>query len=195
MKRIILAVLGLFAFYGHAAEVGVLEKAVLDGMGMIGAGKIHDAMNEIRVGINCYGYDQRQVAPAVVANLDSKIDQEKDNKKKSALLVYRAVILLSTLQSSPESADKAIETLNAAEKADPNLPEVYNTRGICHFFKKNADLALIDYEKAIALNPNYLDAINNRGDAYWVLGKKEKALEDKIKYQRLLSKLNNPEKK
>lgn len=189
MKRMMLVVVGLIALYGSAAEVGVLEKSVLDGMGMIEAGKIHDAMNEIRVGINCYGYDQRQVEPKSVEKLDAKIVQEDDNKKKAALLVYRAVLLLSTLQSSPESADKAIELLNAAEKADPKLPEVFNTRGICHFFKKSAELALIDYEKALALNPSYLDAIGNRADAYWVLGKREKALADKIQYQRMLSKL------
>ena len=194
MKMIAAILVAFLSCTARAADAGVLEKALVDGMAMISAGKIHDAMNEIRVGINCYGYDPKPVSAESIQSLDTKISQESDKQKKAALLVYKAVILLSHLRDDASAADDGIKLLTAAEEADQNLPEVYNTRGICYLFKRAAAAALKDFEKAVSLNANFLDAINNRGEAHRALGQTDLAVQDKIRYQRMLSKLNYPEK-
>lgn len=192
MKRLAWLFLILSCACGYAGEPGVLEQSVINGMGMIDSGKIPDAMNEIRLGFNSNRYDQRKPSADCIDKLDAKISREEGKKKKAALLVYRAVVLLAN--GPADGIDKAILALNEAEQLDPELPEVYNTRGGCYLFQKNTDLALKDFDKAILLNENYVDAIANRAATYWHVEQKDKAVADMVRYQRLLGKLYYPEK-
>lgn len=54
----------------------------------------------------------------------------------------------------------------------------YNSRGIVYSDKKNIDLALKDFNKAIAINPQYQGAYNNRGLIYRSIGKYTQAIDD-----------------
>ena len=60
----------------------------------------------------------------------------------------------------------------------PDLPLAYNNRGILHTNNKNYQLALKDFDRAIFLNPMYLNAYVNRGNIYGTLGENERALND-----------------
>jgi tetratricopeptide (TPR) repeat protein/S1-C subfamily serine protease len=55
--------------------------------------------------------------------------------------------------------------INQAIKLSPS-PAFYNNRGLVYLDQKKWDLALADYNKAIAINPNYADAYNIRGTVY-----------------------------
>jgi len=55
--------------------------------------------------------------------------------------------------------------------------EAYNNRGIAYAGKKQYDLAVADYSRAIGLNPAFDKAFINRGNAYWHLGQYEKSFE------------------
>ena len=56
-----------------------------------------------------------------------------------------------------ESLDKSIEI-------DPNNPYTFNSRGVAFKELKNYESALIDYNKAIKIDPNYGMAYGNRGN-------------------------------
>ena len=45
-------------------------------------------------------------------------------------------------------------------------PEAYNNRGFAYYLKGDAERAIADYTRAIALRPNYPKAYNSRGVVY-----------------------------
>ncbi|MFC1510398.1 tetratricopeptide repeat protein [Candidatus Omnitrophota bacterium] len=60
----------------------------------------------------------------------------------------------------------------------PNIALPYNNRGNVYARNKQQTLALLDYNKAIGLNPRYEKAYYNRGLTYQKLKEHEKAVED-----------------
>jgi tetratricopeptide (TPR) repeat protein len=56
------------------------------------------------------------------------------------------------------------------------------------FKKRNFDGAIYHYNEAIRINPVYADAYYNRGITYYILGRKERALEDFIQTIRMIPK-------
>jgi tetratricopeptide (TPR) repeat protein len=58
------------------------------------------------------------------------------------------------------------EQLDAAIRQSPNVPVYYNTRGYAFFLEKDYVRAVADFDQAIALNPNYLNAMHNRALAH-----------------------------
>ncbi len=60
----------------------------------------------------------------------------------------------------------------------PDIPLAYNNRGILHSNNKEYHLALKDFDRAISLNPVYLNAYMNRGNIYGSLGDYDRALSD-----------------
>ena len=61
---------------------------------------------------------------------------------------------------------------------NPNFADAYSNRGNLYADQGKPDLALADYNKAIALNPNDAEAYYNRGLLYYNQGKPELALSD-----------------
>jgi Flp pilus assembly protein TadD len=51
-------------------------------------------------------------------------------------------------------------------QVDPNYANAYNDRGVTYEVKRDYDLAIADYTKAIELDPNRALFVNNRGRAY-----------------------------
>jgi tetratricopeptide (TPR) repeat protein len=56
--------------------------------------------------------------------------------------------------------------------------EAYNNRGIAYAGKRQYEQAVLDYARAIGLNPKFDKAYVNRGNAYWHLGKYEESFAD-----------------
>src|SRR5262245_20809177 len=48
----------------------------------------------------------------------------------------------------------------------PNLANAYRNRGVAHAQRSEYDQAIADFNKAIALDPNYATAYNDRAVAY-----------------------------
>ncbi|AFY68567.1 Tetratricopeptide TPR_1 repeat-containing protein [Thalassoporum mexicanum PCC 7367] len=62
---------------------------------------------------------------------------------------------------------KAISEFNKALKAsESGIPQVNNAIGFAYFSQEQYDLAIKNYKEAIALDPEYVGAINNLGHAY-----------------------------
>lgn len=74
-------------------------------------------------------------------------------------------------------AEKAIEAYSHAIALKPDFV-AYNNRGVAYWEKGDHDHALRDFDKAIALNPDYAEAYNNRGVAYRKKDEHARAIQD-----------------
>jgi len=84
----------------------------------------------------------------------------------------------------------AMENFNRALEIDPRLFAAYNGRGAAYQFKNQGKKAIADWEKAIEINPDYIDAYFNIGISYLQLGDKAAALKHLLLCkQRLADKL------
>jgi len=70
----------------------------------------------------------------------------------------------------------AMENFNRALEIDPRLFAAYNGRGAAYQFKNQEKKAIADWEKAIEINPDYIDAYFNIGISYLQIGDKAAAL-------------------
>jgi Tfp pilus assembly protein PilF len=57
--------------------------------------------------------------------------------------------------------DGAIADFDAALKLAPNIPEIYNARGIAYEKSGDYEAAMVNYEYALHLNPNSAEALHN----------------------------------
>jgi protein O-mannosyl-transferase len=64
------------------------------------------------------------------------------------------------------------------EKEPGKIPLAYNNRGMVFFNAGNFDLAIADFNQAIAVDPEYAKAYYNRGSAYDKMGALDKAIAD-----------------
>ena len=71
---------------------------------------------------------------------------------------------------------EALECYSKAIELDSNDPILYSNRSLMHSNLNEFDLALIDADKAIEINPNYSKAYLRRGRALEGLGRNEEAL-------------------
>ncbi|MGB9720159.1 MAG: tetratricopeptide repeat protein [bacterium] len=60
----------------------------------------------------------------------------------------------------------------------PDIPLPYNSRGIIYSKNKDYKSALQDFDRAISINPRYLNAYMNRGNIYSSMGDYPRALSD-----------------
>lgn len=77
----------------------------------------------------------------------------------------RAKSLLDRGQTS-----NGIAELNEAIRLNPRNAVYYNTRGYAHYLSRDYKSAIKDYDEAIRLNPDYLNATHNRAIARRAIG-------------------------
>ena len=70
---------------------------------------------------------------------------------------------------------EARERFDAAAKADPSVKEAWNLVGYTNRRLGDYEASLAAYEKALALNPTYSEAIEYRGEAYLALNRVDDA--------------------
>src|SRR6266567_4294395 len=91
-----------------------------------------------------------------------------------------AYLEVEEYQKVIQNADRII-TLNAkfsSLASHSNLAKAYNNRAIAYRNLKQYERAIVDYDQAIALDPNYAAAYNNRGVTYRNLKQYERAIDD-----------------
>lgn len=74
--------------------------------------------------------------------------------------------------------EKALAILKHIETLDPDLPRIFNDRGVVYFRMDNARLAVDEITRAIHIDPNYVDAYLNRAGILRRLQLWGEALED-----------------
>jgi tetratricopeptide (TPR) repeat protein len=79
------------------------------------------------------------------------------------------------LRDARESYSHALEKFQQAAQNDPQMHEAWNYVGYANRKLGNYDVALTAYERALALQPGYPDALEYRGEAYLGLSRLEDA--------------------
>jgi len=103
-----------------------------------------------------------------------------NNKEKSHLLILSAQQKINDLNQ-----DGALKDLNKCEKIDKDNPMIYYLRGNILMNKRLLNDAIVEYDKAIELNNDFMEAYINRGKAWFYLGDKEKKCKDYLKAESL----------
>jgi Tfp pilus assembly protein PilF len=105
------------------------------------------------------------MAPACTGN------QEKKKKQATA---YRE---LAEAYFVERQYTQALQELLKAEKLDPDDPLIHNDLGLVHMFKDRMELAEKHFKRAIAIKPDYSEAINNLATAYLMQEKWDEAID------------------
>ena len=94
-----------------------------------------------------------------------------------AVLTFTLIATPACSQTNQNSV-KETSTLDSQNQSDIDLAESHFNRGNIYALTQKWDLALANYDKAIALNPNDYQAYNNRGSVYNEQEKWDLALAD-----------------
>lgn len=102
-------------------------------------------------------------------------DSAIDPANPDALNLYRRGAALDALGQS----DRALDDYNEAIRRDPKSPLAFFGRGVLLASRKRAfTRAIADFDKVLELQPDNIDALILRGDAYSQLGQPGRALSD-----------------
>jgi ribosomal protein S12 methylthiotransferase accessory factor len=101
----------------------------------------------------------------------SALDQSPDPGEISSIHVHVASCLKEL-----ERYEEALDALELAEKANPELKEIYNLRGFCYFKLKKHNESIASFERAIELDPGSAIDYANIGSNLRELGHRDEAI-------------------
>jgi tetratricopeptide (TPR) repeat protein len=107
----------------------------------------------------------------MAARLNYNIGFETFEKARAAEQALGAKPRAAALAAVMQQYREARGNFETAVKADPNLKEGWNLIGYTSRRLGEYDRSLEAYEKALALNPQYTEAIEYRAEAYLALGR------------------------
>ncbi len=109
---------------------------------------------------------------SVLGCSSSKITAKEYTRTERALLV---VDIANGALLEGDSVG-ALQNLAQAERIDPNLPEIYHTKAIAFFMKKDLASALQAARRAVEIAPHFSDANNTLGRLLMDLGRYDEAI-------------------
>lgn len=91
----------------------------------------------------------------------------------------RARMLIEIANSALLEGDAvgALENLQRAEKEDAQLPELYHSKALAYYMKRDVPTAIVQARKAVDLKPDYSDANNTLGKLLIDAGQADLAIE------------------
>lgn len=98
----------------------------------------------------------------------------EENPITSDLINYRNGLVL--LREG--KVDEAIALFNAARASYPTEPAISNGLGLAFLYRKDYQLAIRAFSEALRLDPEFVEARNNRGVAWMEMGKLDEAETD-----------------
>ena len=102
-------------------------------------------------------------------------DSAIDPRRPDALNLYRRGASLDALGQT----DRALADYNEAIRRDPKSPLAFYGRGVLLASRKRAfERAILDFDKVLELQPDNIEALIRRGDAYSQLGQGGRAMVD-----------------
>lgn len=104
-----------------------------------------------------------------------RYDRLIDPSNPDSLALYRRAVALD----ASGQTDKAMEDYSAAIKADPKSSLAFLGRGVLLAVRKRAfDRAIEDFDKVLVIEPDNVEALVSRGDAFGQLGDLGRAMAD-----------------
>jgi len=107
---------------------------------------------------------------------------EGSDKKYQPLLILGMIILMMSLGTKTWRRSQIyrdeLSFATAAVQESPSHDNAYYLLGNVHRSHRNWEKSIVAYDMAIALNPRFADAINNRGDTFLKLKSFALALKD-----------------
>jgi len=104
-----------------------------------------------------------------------RYDRLIDPSNPNSLALYRRAVALD----ASGQTDKAMEDYSAAIKADPKSSLAFLGRGVLLAVRKRAyDRAVEDFDKVLVIEPDNVEALVSRGDAFAQLGDLGRAMAD-----------------
>jgi tetratricopeptide (TPR) repeat protein len=104
-----------------------------------------------------------------------RYDRLIDPGNPSSLALYRRAVALD----ASGQTDKALDDYSAAIKADPKSSLAFLGRGVLLAVRKRAyDRAIEDFDKVLVIEPDNVEALMSRGDAFGQLGDLGRAMAD-----------------
>ena len=104
-----------------------------------------------------------------------RYDRLIDPNNPNSLALYRRAVALD----ASGQTDKALEDYSAAIKADPKSSLAFLGRGVLLAVRKRAyDRAVEDFDKVLVIEPDNVEALVSRGDAFAQLGDLGRAMAD-----------------
>ena len=104
-----------------------------------------------------------------------RYDRLIDPSNPDSLALYRRAVALD----ASGQTDKALEDYSAAIKADPKSSLAFLGRGLLLAARKRAyDRAIEDFDKVLVIEPDNVEALVSRGDAFGQLGDLGRAMAD-----------------
>jgi tetratricopeptide (TPR) repeat protein len=104
-----------------------------------------------------------------------RYDRLIDPSNPDSLALYRRAVALD----ASGQTDKALEDYSAAIKADPKSSLAFLGRGVLLAARKRAyDRAIEDFDKVLVIEPDNVEALVSRGDAFGQLGDLGRAMAD-----------------
>ena len=104
-----------------------------------------------------------------------RYDRLIDASNPNSLALYRRAVALD----ASGQTDKALDDYSAAIKADPKSSLAFLGRGVLLAVRKRAyDRAIEDFDKVLVIEPDNVEALLSRGDAFAQLGDLGRAMAD-----------------
>jgi len=108
---------------------------------------------------------------AALKLLEKALEQSPDHGEISSIHVH-----IASCHKELEQYREALDALDRAQAANPELKEIYNLRGFCYYKLKEHENAIQAFEKAIELDPGSAIDYANIGSNLRELGHKEEAV-------------------
>ncbi len=123
--------------------------------------------------------DRVKAFETILQNINT--DKALITPRKKNMLLIEGNTYLSNQYLNMENYSKALECINLTITIDSVAPKGYYSRGYIYQIQDKDSLALLNYDQAIKLNPDYTDAYYNRGIIYEELEMYNLALMDYTK--------------
>lgn len=118
-----------------------------------------------------HSLELREEPQAALDLFELAIDQNPDPGEIASIYVH-----IASCRKDLGLYDSALEALEKAEQANPDLKEIYNLRGFCNYQLKRHQEAIFAFEKAIELDPGSAIDYANIGSNLRELGFKQEAI-------------------
>jgi type IV pilus assembly protein PilF len=122
---------------------------------------------------------------AILITISACATTQGPNNDKIAQAIKREGDVFQTQGNYTAALSKLLD----AEKLTPNDPYLQNSLGLAYMGKKREDLAVIAFKKALAIKPDFIEAINNLGAAYLRQKKWDMAI---VEFKKVLDNLLYP---